>query len=189
MGGGGGGGRVQCFASVGGWHPARSRFGRYFAMHASHALTLAVPSTPQSACNRLSHRPPGKGIAGTGGVVKCMGQSVRGVSRVSSSWKDPAHASRLVKNPGSGPSAHGLARLRLKRFVMVAEKLECSNCEVLVGPFGSWNTAPFSTLAVTRSRRIDTKPTSLVRPDSDVHDGYQQLQHFAFLGAVRTMGR
>ena len=32
-----------------------------------------------------------------------------------------------------------LSRLRLKRFVIVAEMLECSNCEVFVGPNGSCN--------------------------------------------------
>ena len=129
---------LQYASSVPGWQPARSKFGRYCAIHAAHLVGSDLVSLlPQSACNKLSHIPPGNGVAGTGGVGRCIGQSVRGSSSDSNSWKDPAHASRWVRNPGTGPSAQSLSRLRLKRFVIVAEILECSNCEVLVGPVGS----------------------------------------------------
>jgi hypothetical protein len=129
---------LQYASSVPGWQPARSRFGRYCAIHATHLLGSDLVSLlPQSACNKLSHIPPGNGVAGTGGVGRCIGQSVRGSFSVNNSWKDPAHASRSVRNPGFGPKAKSLSRLRLKRFVIVAEMLECSNCEVLVGPVGS----------------------------------------------------
>ena len=97
-------------------------------MHAAHLLGSDLVSLlPQSACNRLSHSPPGNGVAGTGGVGRCIGQSVRGASSVSNSWKEPAQASRWVRKPGTGPNAESLSRLRLKRLTIVAEMLECSN--------------------------------------------------------------
>jgi hypothetical protein len=55
-----------------------------------------------------------------------MGVSVRGASRVSSSWNDPAQASRFVRKLGSP-----------KRCLMVAGIDECSNCDVGVGAAGS----------------------------------------------------
>jgi len=46
--------------------------------------------------------------------------------------KLPDHASRFVKNPP----------VKLNKFTNVAETDVKSNCEVLVGPLGSWNTDP-----------------------------------------------
>lgn len=60
-----------------------------------------------------------------------LGQSVRGVERLSALSKVPAHASRFVrKGPG-----------KLNSFFTVAGMDECSNCEVGVGPFGVCITA------------------------------------------------
>ena len=73
-----------------------------------------------------------------------MSLSGRGTSSSSSS-KFPAHASRFVKNVD-----------RLNRFVSVAEIDVRSNCDVFVGPFGSWKTVPFAThgdISVAASRR------------------------------------
>ena len=65
------------------------------------------------------------------GVGCLLGQSVRGVLRVRTVSKVPAHASRLVKK--------GLGRPN--NFFTVAAIEECSNWDVGVGPFGSCNTA------------------------------------------------
>ena len=59
---------------------------------------------------------------------------MRGVVRVRTVSKVPAHASRLVKK--------GLGRPN--NFFTVAAMEECSNWDVGVGPFGSCNTAQTS---------------------------------------------
>mmetsp|Transcript_70582 Transcript_70582/g.117194 ORF Transcript_70582/g.117194 Transcript_70582/m.117194 type:complete len:203 (-) Transcript_70582:1130-1738(-) len=92
-----------------------------------------------------------QGDAAGGASGRCIGQSSRGDSSISSS-KLPAHSSRFVRKED-----------RLNRFLTVAATEVSSNCEVFIGPFGSWMTKFFCThgetsIAVARSpKRLKSK--------------------------------